>query len=465
MLNYSRKVIFSIFAIALLGSISLAYANVSPITTVEINDSTTFGPVLADLDQFGYSVANIGDLNGDGVQDLAVGAVGDDGTSSNRGAVHIMFMNTDGSINSTAVEINDSTTNGPTLFDSDRFGDSVANIGDLDGDGVNDIAVGATGGGTGTFQGAIHILFMDIDGSVKSTVEINSTTTNGPVLTNFDAFGKSVANIGDLNGDGVSDIASGGNDEGGTASGEIHIMFMNTDGSINSTALEINSSTPNGPVLNFIDAFGSSIANIGDLDGDGVQDLAVGATSDDGTGSDRGAVHILFMNTDGSVKSTVEINDSTANGPVLDDNDEFGKSVANIGDLNGDGVSDIVVGTDFDDGGGNGRGTLHIMFMNTDGSVDSTVEINDSTTNGPVLADFDRFGRSVANIGDLNGDGVDDIAVGAHGDDGTGDFKGAVHIINLNAIVTNGNGFVNNTVEINDSTTNGLDPLLQTLGT
>ncbi len=115
---------------------------------------------------------------------------------------------------------------------------------------------------------------------------------------------------------------------------------------------------------------------------------------------------------DGDVTSTVEINDSTANGPTLTDEDWFGGSVANIGDLNGDGVNDIAVGAYKDDEGGDNRGAIHIMFMNTDGSVDSTVEINDSTANGPTLSDEDYFGRSIANIGDLNGDGVNDIVVG-----------------------------------------------------
>ncbi len=105
---------------------------------------------------------------------------------------------------------------------------------------------------------------------------------------------------------------------------------------------------------------------------------------DDGDGADRGAVHIMFMNTDGSVDSTVEINDSTTNGPTLTNNDHFGDSVANIGDLDGDGVNDLAVGAIYDDAGGTDRGAVHILFMNTDGSVDSTVEINDSTTNGQL---------------------------------------------------------------------------------
>ena len=334
------------------------------------------------------------------------------------------------------VEINPATTNGPTLTGGDNFGSSIVDIGDLDGDGVNDLAVGAGKDDEGgSARGAVHIMFMNTDGSVDSTVEINDSTTNGPTLTNTDQFGFAVENIGDLNSDGVNDLAVGAylDDEGGGARGAVHIMFMNTDGSVDST-VEINDSTTNGPELEDDDSFGRSVANIGDLDGDGVNDLAVGAHQDDDEGTDRGAVHIMFMNTDGSVDSTVEINDSTTNGPELEDDDSFGRSVANIGDLDGDGVNDLAVGADKDNAGGANRGTIHIIHMNTDGSVDSTVEINNETTNGPSMKDQDFFGFAVANIGDLDGNGINDLAVGAYGDDGgagVGNNSGAVHLIFL----------------------------------
>ena len=118
------------------------------------------------------------------------------------------------------------------------------------------------------------------------------------------------------------------------------------------------------------------------------------------------------VNTTGSVDSTVEINDSTTNGPTLSNSDKFGVSVTSIGDLNNDGVTDLAVGAHQDDNGGDNQGAVHIMFMNSDGSVDSTVEINDSTTNGPTLSSRDQFGVSVTSIGDLNNDGVTDLAVG-----------------------------------------------------
>ena len=393
-------------------------------STVAINDDTTNGPSLNNNDEFGRAITSMGDLDGDGgtAMALVVGARLDDAGSgsgqTNRGAVHIMFMNTDGSVDST-VEINDNTSNGPNLKKNDNFGQSAANIGDLNDDGVDDLVVGAPSDNGAAHpspknRGAVHIMFMNTNGSVDSTVEIDDTS--GPTISNGDRFGWSVANIGDLDGDGINDIAVGAraDDNGGSDRGAVHIMFMNRNGSVDST-VEINSSTTNGPSLGNSDNFGKSVTSMGDLDGDGVNDLAVGASTDE-------TVHIIFMNTNGSVDSTVEINSSTTNGPTIEDGDQFGWSVVNMGDLDGDGVNDLAVGERADE-------TVHIIFMNTDGSVDSTIEINSSTTNGPSLDNNDHFGESVENIGDLDGNGVNDLAVGEYNDDAGGEDRGAVHIM------------------------------------
>ena len=235
---------------------------------------------------------------------------------------------------------------------------------------------------------------------------------------------------------------------------------MNTGGSLASSTVEINSSTENGPTLTGADRFGTSIANIGDLDGNGFDDLAVGAPNDDMDENgdpdgaiNRGAVHIVFMNTNGSVKSTVEINDSTANGPTLNSSDFFGNSVENVGDLDGDGVNDLAVGASGDNAEGDNRGTIHIMFMNTDGSVKSTVEINSSTTNGPTLENADRFGIAISNIGDFDDNGITDLAIGAY-QGGIGTNRGAVHIVFMQetdkptVTITSSNGDCGDTVSL-----------------
>jgi hypothetical protein len=111
------------------------------------------------------------------------------------------------------------------------------------------------------------------------------------------------------------------------------------------------------------DRFGSAIANIGDLDEDGVIELAVGAPQDDDGGQDRGATWILFMDGDGEVRSEVKISSDDNFDGNLSDGDQFGSAVADIGDLDGDNINDITVGAPLDDDGGTDRGAVWLLFM------------------------------------------------------------------------------------------------------
>ena len=400
---------------------TITYQNVSAVAdeivshTIEINNTTENGPDINLNQHFGVSVANIGDLNGDGITDIVVGEWL---AGSGEGAIHILLMNNDGTVSS-SIEINNNTINGHVVTNLDFFGSSIANIGDLNNDGISDIAVGAPGNDDGDNynDGAIYIMFMNRDGTVSDTIKISDNTTNGPDLNTFDYFGRSIANIGDLNGDGVMDIAVGApiDTAGATSYSSIHILLMNNNGTVSRT-IEIDENTTNGPDLSIGNFFGTSIANIGDLNGDGISDIAVGAPSADSGGPDSGSIYIMLLNNNGTVSRTIEINNNTVNGPDLSINDKFGSSIANIGDLNNDGTSDIVVGAiDVDDASGPDRGAIYIMLLNNNGTVSRTIEINNNTLNGPDLILDHRFGTSIANIGDLNGDGASDIAVGAIG--------------------------------------------------
>jgi hypothetical protein len=181
---------------------------------------------------------------------------------------------------------------------------------------------------------------MNSDGSVDSTIEINSSTDNGPTLSAGDSFGTGLANIGDLNGNGVNDLVVGADRDNGDNEdvGAVHILFMDENGGLAKATETIDGTTTNGPTLGNGYWFGGSVANIGDFDGNGVDDLAVGANLCCGGAEDKGAIYILFMDQDpgnGLGKATVAIDDTTTNGPTLSDNDRFGNAVANMGDMDG----------------------------------------------------------------------------------------------------------------------------------
>ena len=413
------------------GEAAVARNYAYPRSAAEIGADAANGPRLAEGDEFGSSAAAIGDLDRDGVEDLAVGAPGAD-------AVHILYLSPDGTVKRTA-EIGASAPNGPRLARDDFFGSSVAAIGDLDRDGVEDLAVGAPG------ADAVHILYLSPDGTVKRTAEIGASAPNGPRLARDDFFGSSVAAIGDLDRDGAQDLAVGASAadaENTPNSGAVHILYLNSDGTVKRTA-EIGASAPNGPRLARDDFFGSSVAAIGDLDRDGVKDLAVGAFGDDEGAPGSGAVHILYLSSDGTVKRTAEIDASTPNGPQLARNDFFGGSVAALGDVDLDGAPDIAVGAAGDDEGAQDAGAVHLLYLNQDGTVKRTAEINASTPDGPRLEWHDNFGRSVAALGDIDRDGAPDIAVGSVGDVEGSNTAGAVHIVRLGTVTPLWGGAMN----------------------
>jgi hypothetical protein len=335
---------------------------------------------------------------------------------------------------------------GPPLANNEKFGTAVAAIPDLNGDGIRELIVGAPSQTGAPSSGSVYVLQMNASGNVASSTKITSGVNGGPTLSEGDYFGHSVAAIGDLDGDGIQDLAVGAtkDDTGGYISGAVYILFR--DG----RTQKIASGSPGGVNIAAGDRFGSSVASLGDLDGDGITDLAVGAISDDTGGNYRGAVHLLFMNKNGTVKLSQKIASGIAAAPTLADSDMFGVSVASLGDLDGDGVTDLAVGAFRDDTGGNGRGAVYILFMNSGGTVRSHQKIASGTGGGPTLTDQDYFGRSVASLGDLDGDGVMDIAVGAYRDDTGGSGRGALHVLFLNT-----NGTVKANTKIANATGGG----------
>jgi hypothetical protein len=396
-----------------------------------------FGGVLDTGDNFGIAVAALGDLDGDGVGDLAVGASGTDGNGTDPGGVWILFMNADGTVASQQ-EISYNTGGlGPVLNPGDMFGSSVAALGDLDGDGVEDLAVGALGADDGgTDQGAVWILFLNADGTVATKQKIAEGTGGfGGVLSTGGLFGGACAALGDLDGDDVCDLAVGNHrdDDGDTDQGAVWILFLNADGTV--AAEQKISETAGGFVgpLNSVDRFGGDICALGDLDEDGNADLAVVAHGDDVGGTDQGAVWILFLNADGTVASEQKISESTGGfGGDLDPGDVFGGAIAALGDLDGNGTSELAVGAQLDDDGLADQGAMWILFLDADGTVGSEQKI--SETEGGFGGDLDmndRFGCSAAALGDLDSDGVPDLAVGALLDDDGVVDQGALWILFL----------------------------------
>ncbi len=396
-----------------------------------------FGGDLEHLDAFGYGVAALNDLDGNGVLDLAVGAPGDDDGNFDRGAVWLLLLNADGTVKAHQ-KVSDAEggfTGG--LEDADEFGFDVDSLGDFDGDGSHDLVVGTRRGEefpTPSKRGELWIVLLKANGTVKFQRKIGEGEGGFTgTLEVGDLFGTAVASLGDLDGDGTGDVAVGASrdDDGFLAGGAVWILFLNPDGSVKSHQKISDTAGGFTGGLDFGDYFGTAIDALGDLDGDGTEDVAVGAPGDN-----FGAVWILFLNPDGTVKAHQKIDDQNGGFTgTLDGIDQFGESVCAAGDVDGDGVVDLAVGAPFDQdaSGANLVGSLWILFLNTDGTVKGHRKIGDGE--GGLTASLPTggfFGSAGCSLGDVDGDGAVDLAVGAAFHDGVFPTDhGAVYVLFL----------------------------------
>ena len=321
---------------------------------------------LDDQDEFGHALGTT-DLNNDGIPELLVSATKDDDGGSNRGALYVLFMNTDGTVSSHQKISNTAGGFGGALDNDDEFGFGPTHIGDLDGNGIPEIAAGGLGDDGGPNRGELWVLFMNADGTVRNQQSISDTSGNfSGTLNDNDNFGLFNAGVGDLDGDGVRDLATAAynDDDGGADSGAVWTLFLNANGTVKNHSKISSSMNNSGMVIDAGDLLGHGLIAPGDLNQDGVVDLIAGAPADADGGTGRGATWPVFLGRDGIAGGHGKISNLTGDfNATLADNDNFGSYNAYPGDLNGDGVPDLVSGARGDDDGGTDRGAVYVLFL------------------------------------------------------------------------------------------------------
>ena len=338
---------------------------------------------------FGSEVATAGDINGDGISDVIIGAfqysVPNPGEQY-EGAAYVY----NGSPNGLSTIAANWTADGNQA--SGTFGRSVSTAGDVNGDGYNDVIVGAYLFDNGqTNEGRAFVYHGSVNGlslTANWTGEINQTGAG---------FGISVSTAGDVNGDGYSDVIVGSaNFNNGQANeGGAFIYYGSSSGlslSVNHT-LEVNQ----------VDAgFGQSVSTAGDINGDGYSDVIVGSQNFDNGESNEGKVFVYFGSSNGPTSSF----NWTAEGNQIDA--KFGSCVSSAGDVNGDGFSDVIVGAMLFDNGQLEEGKTFVYFGSALGlSLTPNWTFESNQANG-------QSGNSVSTAGDINGDGYSDVIVGAY---------------------------------------------------
>lgn len=394
----------------------------------EVLDATE---IVGEGNLFGYDITVIDDLDGDGKNEIVTGS-----PDAGAGEIHILFFHAANNTVRAITTISDSTGGlteaGISINTGDNFGSGVTVISDMDGDGIRELAVGMQGSDVGgTLRGAVVILFLNKNnGTVRDATLLASTTGGlteaGVVLENSAAFGGGVGTLPDVDGDGYDELVVGGN--GGFIG--VFVLFLHADNATVRAATAINSTSPGleGAIqTDLMGHNGNGIRAIGDLDGDGISELALGARQDDDLATNAGAVYILFLNANSaSVRNATKISGSTGGlseaNVTLVANSRFGMSVAMLPDLDGDGVRELGVGTD--------KEQVFILFLNApSGTVREAYELNNSTIPPLALDSGDKFGQGLATLPDTDGDGVDELVCGAYG---RNTFNGALLILSLN---------------------------------
>ncbi|MEH1953967.1 beta strand repeat-containing protein [Nostoc sp.] len=423
---------------------------------------------IAGGDYSGISVSNAGDINNDGIDDLLIGAFGASPNGNySAGQSYVVFGGTNLGSGGT---LNLSDLNGTNSFiingiaENDRSGISVSNAGDINNDGIDDLIIGAYRADPNgeVDPGQSYVVFGGTNLGSGSTLNLSDLNgTNGFIINDIaqdDRSGTSVSNAGDINNDGIDDLIIGAiyaDIYGNFFLGQSYVVFGETNlgsgGTLNRSDLNgTNGFFINGREDNLNPAgtsvTGTSVSNGGDINNDGIDDLIIGAYRASSNGKfETGQSYVVFGGTNLGSGGTFNLSDlNGTNGFIINgiaSSDQSGTSVSNGGDINNDGIDDLIIGAPFASPNGkydtgNSKfetGQSYVVFGGTNLGSGGTFNLSDlNGTNGFIIngiASSDQSGTSVSNGGDINNDGIDDLIIGAPYASPNGGYSGQSYVV------------------------------------
>jgi len=370
--------------------------------TVDITTADAYYEGYDDNTYIGLEVAGAGDVNGDGTDDVLLGSQSGDLTALAEGqSTGVVYLALGPQVGTLSLSSAHAELWGTA--EGEGAGIALDGVGDLDGDGYADLAIGSLGMPTGgKWYGGVYIINGPVSSGSALLPDIAETIIHSE--TDLGQFGYNVSRVGDINGDNLDDVLLAGGDvlDGGeTGSGYLVLGPATTSAAVTEVALSLNGTDTENSY------FGKTLSGGGDINGDGLADVAIGAPSQEIDGvSSNGAVHVFL--------GPVTAARTEADAMIFGENaGRAGGGLASAGDTNGDGYADVVVGEpNYRDPSGAliFPGALHVI----QGPITGQVALSEAIGWYMGAISYATTATAISTQGDVNGDGRDDILVGAN---------------------------------------------------
>lgn len=396
-------------------------------------------------DTLGTAVSGVGDLDGDGLSDVAVGAPGDS-SMTDAGGSAVLFLGADNLPTVIAASAAAVRFQGQAF---DIAGDDLSGVGDLDGDGLPDLAIASTQasetlGEVAVIPGGGALGTSPREFLVNAAVRMVGVYALGRLGTSLDA-------VGDIDGDGFDELLIGSHATPmGPDTGETYIFFGRPDFfDVWAPTAEVSEAL-RIPGLDRGHLAGNSVSGAGDVNGDGWQDILIGAPNvSPGNRAQAGVAYLIFGGADFPTESTFDLATADVRFEGTVPSERLGRTVAGIGDFNGDGFGDLAFGSNpLLDYGTSAHVSIVLGGPDLGGTpvydlADAPLKLATGTTD-------EQFGTSLEGAGDVNGDGFDDVIIGAWATTDDDQTPGAVYLVygdDLGGTVTALGGATENDLE------------------
>ena len=396
-------------------------------------------------DAAGVSVTATGDVDGDGLPDMAVGSNFNDGAETWTGAIYVLTE-----IPETGSSLSESNHKIIGASENDRIGDVVDSAGDVDGDGRADLLIGgpldSTMNATG---GALYLMSAEV---ITSDDLVDTSAADAVIYGTgiLERLGSGVAGLDDVDGDGAGDIALGakGNDLGGDERGTVFLLS-------GADLLEMESGTVEDLLIGFTgvdddNAVGDIVADGGDIDGDGLSDLMVGYPGHEDDPDSMGTTYLLYSSSAIAVADGIEsLDDADWIWEGEGGGDFSGTGIASAGDVDDDGLGDVMIGAprvngiDGPDDDFLDSGAVYLLLgggaLVGSGGTDDLGWADMRMDGDEWLLDC---GTSLNSAGDVDGDGRQDMFLGTNSADYSTTWSGPTYLVTTTGLLAEPTGVV-----------------------